>query len=615
MDTPIWKYRDYVERTQHPSALVRRWAVERLVDLYGHRAKRAVCELVHDEDVYVATTAIDFIASHGYTNWAFPLLAKFRESEGLIAGNCAVALARLGFDDAVPFFAEKFDNIGNLEVDELVGILHALEAVPTLEAGRLVLRIAHLFEESTSGAFAAILVRSMLGRNRRDLLEWAVNYFLRRSFGLDDKGARVLETLMLGAGVFERVRRVQARGVFSAETAVDDIGLALGRLVPSDFLRRLTAGIGRKVVRRRTTALFSDLAEAARVVLVEKNIIPSGEQFDLDGLPNRIRCREMFNFHLLRTLARDRRLVEKLGRDEAEAVVLLGVYALVEMAGQMRRAERIEHEGAHPNEVLSLYLHTRAPIINEREVIAAILQNGVIGDVERTCVRVLEEGRGGRRRGAQRRVGETAMVRAARLLGALKEPPPVEALCECLAQDVADDVCAAAEAALGAIGTPAVRAIERGFDEGDSNQKMYALGVLGRVPTRRSVEIILSRLDGLWEDYADFLVAAMRDIGAADFIAPLEARLVPDSEVEEAFLVLCEINGVEDPSLEAIRRRVRRREEAAQAHGGSLAACNDPRAIAGRHCRLRLICRRCELNSADRSYPQALFLSSRQSKD
>ena len=604
MDTPIWKYRDYVERTQHPSALVRRWAVERLVDLYGHRAKRAVCELVHDEDVYVATTAIDFIASHGYTNWAFPLLAKFRESEGLIAGNCAVALARLGFDDAVPFFAEKFDNIGNLEVDELVGILHALEAVPTLEAGRLVLRIAHLFEESTSGAFAAILVRSMLGRNRRDLLEWAVNYFLRRSFGLDDKGARVLETLMLGAGVFERVRRVQARGVFSAETAVDDIGLALGRLVPSDFLRRLTAGIGRKVVRRRTTALFSDLAEAARVVLVEKNIIPSGEQFDLDGLPNTIRCREMFNFHVLRTLARDRRLVEKLSAEELNGIMLLGVYALVEMAGEMRRAERIEHEGAHPNEVLSLYLHTPTAIANEREVLGAILQNGVIGDVERTCVRVLKD-----------RKDERAMVRAAKLLGALQEPPPVETLWECLTLDVPDEVCAAAEAALGAIGTPAARFIERHFAAGDAGQKMYALGVLARVPTRRSVETILRHLDELWDDYADFLVAAMRDIGSEDFIAPLEALMTPESDAEEAFLTLCEVNGVEDPSLKAIRKRVQRREEAARVQGGSLAACNDPRAIAGRHCHLRLICRHCELSGSEASQPRPLFGSTRRSEE
>ena len=53
MDTPIWKYKDYVERTRHPSALVRRWAIERLVDLFGHRAKGAVCELAHDEDMYV----------------------------------------------------------------------------------------------------------------------------------------------------------------------------------------------------------------------------------------------------------------------------------------------------------------------------------------------------------------------------------------------------------------------------------------------------------------------------------------------------------------------------------------------------------------------------------
>ncbi len=600
MDTPIWKFKDYVERTRHPSALVRRWAVERLVDLYGHRAKHAVCDLVHDDDVYVATTAIDFIATHGYTNWAFPLLAKFRESEGVIAGNCAVALARLGFNEAVPFFAEKFDNIGNLEIDELVGILRALEQIPTLEASRLVLRIAHLFEENTNGVFAAILVRSMLVRNKRDLLEWALNYSLRRSFGLDDKGARIFETLMQGAGVVERVRRVQSAGRFSAGTIVADIERALGRLVPSDFLSRLTKDIGRKVRRRQTTMLFSDLAEAARVVLVEKNIIPSGEQFDLDGLPNTIRCREMFNFHLLRTLARDRRLMETLAAEQLDDIVLLGVYALVEMAGEMRRPERIEHEGAHPNEVLSLYLHTPSPIINEREVFVAILQNGVIGDVERMCVRVLED-----------RTNERAMVRAATLLGAIKGPPPVKVLWECLTLDVPDDVCAAAEAALGAIGTSAVRHIERYFDDGDAGQKMYALGVLARVPTRRSVETVLRHLDALWENYGDFLVAAMRDIASEDFIAPLEARMMPDSDVEEAFLTLCEVNGVEDTSLEPIRKRVDRREEAARMNGGSLAACNDPCALAGRHCHLRLICRHCALNSSGPSQTGLLFASSR----
>jgi len=232
MDAPIWRYKDYVERTGHPSVLVRRWAVERLVDLYDHRAKKAVCELAHDDDVYVATTAIDFIARHSLANWAFPLLAKFRESEGVIAGSCAVALARLGFDEAIPFFAEKFDNIGNLEVDELVGILRALELIPTLEASRLVLRIAHLFEESTNGVFAAILVRSMLIRNKRDLLEWAVNYFLRRSFSLDDKGARVLETLMQGAGVVEHVQRVQATGLSPISNA------------PSDRVCRRTRSLG-----------------------------------------------------------------------------------------------------------------------------------------------------------------------------------------------------------------------------------------------------------------------------------------------------------------------------------------------------------------------------------
>jgi len=602
MDTPIWKFKEYVERTRHPSALVRRWAVERLVDLYGHRAKRAVCELVHDEDIFVATTAIDFIATHGYRNWAFPLLAKFRESEGVIAGSCAVALAQLGFDEAVSFFAEKFDAIGNLEIDELVGILHALETVPTLEANQLVLRIAHLFEESTNGIFARMLVRSMLARNRRDLIEWAVNYWLRRSFGLDDKGGRVLETLMQGAGVLDRVRRVRGSGRVSAETIVGDIERALGRLAPPQFLKQLAVEVDWKVRKGRTVMLFSDLAEAARLVLVEKNIIPSGEQFDLDGLPNTVRCREMFNFHLLRTLARDRRLMESLDEDELEGAVLLGVYALVEMAGEMQRAERIEHEGAHPNEILALYLHTPAVVLNEREVVAAILQNGVIGDVERTCVRVLKD-----------RKDETAMVRAARLLGALKGPPPVEALWECLASDVPDDVCAAAEGALAAIGTPAVRAIERRFESGDANQKMYALGVLARAPTRRSVETVLRHLDELWMDYADFIVAAMRDIASEDFIAPLEARMVPNSEIEEAFLTVCEINGVEDPSLDAIRKRVHSREEASRKSGGSLAACNDPGAIAGRHCHLRLICRQCELSSLPRTSP--LFASSRRSEE
>jgi len=603
MDAPIWKYKDYVERTGHPSVLVRRWAAERLVDLYERRAGKAVCELAHDDDVYVATTAIDFIATHSLANWAFPLLAKFRESEGVIAGSCAVALARLGFDEAVPFFAEKFDNIGNLEVDELVGILRALDLIPTLEASRLVLRIAHLFEESTNGVFGAILVRSMLVRNKRDLLEWAVNYFLRRSFGLDDKGAHVLETLVQGAGVGEHMQRVRSRGLDSAETMAADLQRALGPCVPAHGLAQLTKALGRAARPRGSTTLFSDLAEAARVVLVEKSIIPSGEQYDLDSLPNTIRCREMFNFHLLRTLARDRRLLETMDRARFEQVVLLGVYALVEMAGEMQQPERIEHEGAHPNEVLSLYLHTPSTILNERDIVAAILQNGVIGDVEATCMRVLKD-----------RPSDTAMMRAARLLGLLKGPPPVAVLWASLAMDLPDDVCAAAEGALGTIGTAAVRHIERHFDEGDPSQKMYALGVLARVPTRRSVETVLGHLDELWEDYSDFLVAAMRDIASEDFIAPLEARMVANSDAEEAFLTICEVNGVADPSLKAIRKRVAQRENAARMEGCTLAACNDPCALAGRHCHLRLICRHCALNGANASNPAPLFLSSRQKK-
>jgi HEAT repeat protein len=604
MDAPIWKYRDYVERTGHPSVLVRRWAVERLVDLYERRARKAVCELAHDDDVYVATTAIEFIATHSLTNWAFPLLAKFRESEGVIAGSCAVALARLGFDEAVPFFAEKFDSIGNLEIDELVGILRALELIPTLEASRLVLRIAHLFEESTNGVFAAILVRSMLVRNKRDLLEWAVNYFLRRAFGLDDKGARVLTTLMQGAGVGEHVQRVRTKGLYSAETMTADLRRALGPRVSPDSLARLAKAVDHKVGRRVSTALFGGLAEAARAVLVEKNVIPSGEQYDLDSLPNTIRCREMFNFHLLRTLARDRRLMETMDKAQFEQVVLLGVYALVEMAGEMSRPERIEHEGAHPNEVLSLYLHTPSTVLNERDVVASILQNGVIGDVEATCVRVLKD-----------RSSETAMVRAARLLGLLKDPPPVAVLWDSLATDLPDDVCAAAEGALGSIGTAAVRHIARHFDDGDPSQKMYALGVLSRVPTQRSVETVLAHLDEMWEDYADFLVAAMREIASEDFIAPLETRMVANSDAEEAFLTICEVNGVADPSLKAIRKRVARREDAARREGSTLAACNDPCALAGRHCHLRLICRHCALNDANASNPAPLFLSSRQKKE
>jgi hypothetical protein len=50
-------------------------------------------------------------------------------------------------------------------------------------------------------------------------------------------------------------------------------------------------------------------------------------------------------------------------------------------------------------------------------------------------------------------------------------------------------------------------------------------------------------------------------------------------------------------------------------NGGSLAACNDPCALAGRHCHLRLICRHCTLNGADLSQPAPLFLSSRRNKD
>ena len=135
----LWDYEDYENHLSHANNLVRRWAFEALNNHYPNRYTDKVGVLINDEDEHLACAALRYLARHEAVHHAPAILERFRHSEGMIAGNCASALAKMRYEPAIDVMLEHFVDAGS--EDALLGILDYLGEVQ-LERSREALKSA-----------------------------------------------------------------------------------------------------------------------------------------------------------------------------------------------------------------------------------------------------------------------------------------------------------------------------------------------------------------------------------------------------------------------------------------------------------------------------------------
>lgn len=120
----LWDYVDYVNQLSHKNKLVRRWAFEALENRFANRYTDEVCNLIGDEDEYLACAATRYLAVHEAVQHAPAILESFKNGKGSIPANCATALARMHYEPVVDVMLEYFSNPENEET--FLGVLDYL---------------------------------------------------------------------------------------------------------------------------------------------------------------------------------------------------------------------------------------------------------------------------------------------------------------------------------------------------------------------------------------------------------------------------------------------------------------------------------------------------------
>ena len=153
MKDAIWRYEDLKRLLKRDFPLVRRWAFEKLVELYGHSRVHRIADLIDDPDDYVSSGAIRFLSAHRHRKWAFRILRKFEESEGDVAASCAIALGELRYTEAIQVFRSRVAEGADYEA--LMGVVSALKLMPCRESTEVLLLIGEAYSEASNGAFLA----------------------------------------------------------------------------------------------------------------------------------------------------------------------------------------------------------------------------------------------------------------------------------------------------------------------------------------------------------------------------------------------------------------------------------------------------------------------------
>lgn len=123
----LWKYEDYVQHLTHENVLVRQWAFSAIENRYYNRYTDEVKYLLEDDDAHLASASARYLAHHGALQHAPLILEGFKRGQGFVPSNCARALAKLRYEDALEDIITSLST--HIHSESLFGIFEYLGAV------------------------------------------------------------------------------------------------------------------------------------------------------------------------------------------------------------------------------------------------------------------------------------------------------------------------------------------------------------------------------------------------------------------------------------------------------------------------------------------------------
>lgn len=520
--TPIWRFEDYINLSQHPSDVVHRWVHERweAIDcLREIETPESVAEWLQDENDAVAASAARLLSAMGAKEYAPALADRLEAARGDVAAACAEALARLDAVEAAPKLMARLSD--KEDPTAVAGVIRALGQLRTEDAHAALRALAQANDDPW---YLPSLTDSLLNYLSADDVELIVEKYLSLVTETPDRRA-LLQLMRDGA-------------------AVGDVYWHLESML-QDKKGRLTdvhgeAGRAAKRLGLFARGIIKGLLETGKYPQAISRIAQDAKKVSVGPSPYR-RTLGAFIQAFEQNLSR-------LPEDTLKETSLLVLACLI------RLLEEAPEWSAHdPTDRLLEILHYDGEFPLENELIEKVLPSRG-SEVVEPLLDILK----------QKEVG-SATLRAVGALGRMREARAVPSLLEYLKgdDDFVNETCTQA---LEDIGSPVLSQAEAVLRGDDVGQKISLVSVLAKLPFEETVDLLLGHYETLVRETPDMLLSALEDLGSRR-AAPLVERDIGKGEriYDDTFLLLCELHGVKHPMLGKLRAeqaRWRQRDEA-----------------------------------------------------
>lgn len=142
----LWYYEDYVKHLNHNNEMVRHWAFDALENRFLNRYTDQVADLINDKNEHLVCAVLRYLSFHQAVQHAPAILERFKGAQGIIASNCAVALAKMHYEPAMEIMLKTF--VTTEDSDVFFGILEYLGKMKT-EKCRAALKTAAIQVQDT----------------------------------------------------------------------------------------------------------------------------------------------------------------------------------------------------------------------------------------------------------------------------------------------------------------------------------------------------------------------------------------------------------------------------------------------------------------------------------
>ncbi|MCP4686593.1 MAG: hypothetical protein GY859_00995 [Desulfobacterales bacterium] len=273
----IWKYQDYVDRLNHSSKYVRRWAFSGLTEQFPGRFAPEVAQLLDDPDDRLAFEAPKYLADHGAVEFAPNLLESFLGNSKDRWGAVVRALGRLRYEPAFEAVVEKFFTSRAIEQSEFMGIVDFLGCIRSEDGKALLRRLLVEMKDLSDTAFVGATTNLAAYQDPSDLAMILDAALVRRPNRL------VAESTLLGV-----MDAIGAKNAFEDLSASIDLNIienpahALDILAAHHPALRIDAHVRAKIVERLEKRRYNDLITA--LLFETKSIL--GKRYDKAEIPD-----------------------------------------------------------------------------------------------------------------------------------------------------------------------------------------------------------------------------------------------------------------------------------------------------------------------------------------